>query len=120
MANLKRTKVNGNLYVIDGTQDLIYNNIDAFATDNGVTETKYPSINSILDKNKCIIVRQEGIVTSDGKITSFWYVRNYDTSGNMVAQKGIKMLMNKAGDLTYQIDDAANFRSAIGLRKCCY
>jgi hypothetical protein len=59
-------------------------------------------------------VRLEGLIDSSGSIGSYWYVRNYNTSGTQVGQKGISMRMAKDGTLTYAVDDGAKFRSAIG------
>ena len=90
-----------------------FSGIDASLADNGVTSTQYPTTFNIVDKNDRILTRKEGVISSDGNIAAYWYIRNYDTSGTQVAQKGIRMTMNKSGNLTYSVDDAANFRSAI-------
>ena len=66
-----------------------------------------------MDTASRIITRMESCVTPTGPIQSYWYVRNYDTSGTLVAQKGIKMSIAKNGDLTYDVADASKFRSAI-------
>jgi hypothetical protein len=83
------------------------------AADNGVSSTQYPTTFAITDASNRIIARLEGIVQSDGVIGSYWYIQNYDTSGTRVGIKGIKMSMDKSGNLTYTIADPANFRSAI-------
>lgn len=59
------------------------------------------------------MTRLEAIIQSDGIIKGYWYIRNYNTAGTQMAQKGITMSMDKAGNLTYNISDNANFRSAI-------
>ena len=98
------------------TGNLTYqaNYIDATAADNGVTSTVYPTTYNILDKNGLIISRKEGVISSDGTIASYWYTRNYDSNGTQKGQKGIRMTMDKSGNLTWGVDDSANFRSAIG------
>ena len=88
--------------------------IDASKADNNVTTTLYPTTFNVTDVSNRIITRKEAIVQSNGNISAFWYCRNYDTSGTMVAQKGIKITVNKAGTATYEVSDGANFRSAIG------
>lgn len=99
---------------VTGNINLQDNGVDAKQANNGVSSTHYPTTFNILDKNGLIIARQEAVVEKDGDIQSYWYVRNYKTDGTMVAQKGITMIMNKAGTMTYSVSDAANFRSAIG------
>jgi len=83
------------------------------AADNGVSSTQYPTTFNITDASNRIIARLEGIVQSDGVIGSYWYIQNYNTSGTRVGVKGIKMSMDKSGNLTYTIADPAKFRSAI-------
>ena len=88
---------------------------DGSAADNGVSSgSEYPTTFNILDKSSRILVRLEGVINSTGAIGSYWYVRNYNTSGTQVAQKGISMSMAKDGTFTYAVSDGANFRSAIG------
>lgn len=87
---------------------------DATLANNGVTSTQYPTTFDLLDKNGNIMVRNEGVIGPDGTIGWYAYVRNYATDGTMVNQKGIKFVMNKAGNLTYTVSDAAAFRTAIG------
>ena len=115
MADLKRTQINGDLIVKGGECSRIVENVDATLADNGVSSKIYPTTFNILDKNQRILNRLETILEDEGVITSYWYVRNYDTNGNQVAQKGISMSVNKAGSLSYKVDDATNFRSALGL-----
>lgn len=91
--------------------------VDVSLANNNVSSIGYPTTFNILDKNNKIISRLESIINPNGNIGSYWYVRNYDTSGNMVAQKGIQMNMNKTGNLTYNVADSANFCSAISAVK---
>ena len=88
---------------------------DGSAANNGVSSgSEYPTTFNILDKSSRILVRLEGVINSTGAIGSYWYIRNYNTSGTQVAQKGISMSMTKDGTFTYAVSDGANFRSAIG------
>ena len=98
------------------TGNLIYqaNSIDAKQANNGVSSTQYPTTFNITDKNGYTLTRQEAIIESGGNIKGYWYVRNYNTSGTQVGQKGITITMNKSGTLTYGFDDNANARSALG------
>lgn len=97
------------------TGNLLFKNssIDASKANNNVSSTQYPTTFCILDTGDRIITRLESVVESGGNISGYWYVRNYNTSGTQVAQKGIKMTMAKDGTFTYTVSDAAKFRSAI-------
>lgn len=97
-----------------GVLDLQLNDIDASKTNNNVTSTHYPTTSNVLDKARRIIMRTEAVVSPSGGIGWKAYVRNYNTSGEYVGQKGIQFHMGKSGNLTYQIDDARAFREAIG------
>ena len=88
--------------------------IDASKSNNNVSSTRYPTTFNILDNASRIISRMECVVESNGNISSYWYTRNYNTSGGQVAQKGIKMTMNKSGGLSYSVSDGENFATAIG------
>lgn len=87
--------------------------IDASKTDNDVSAITYPSTMCILDSAGRIIMRTEAIVNPDGNIGWKSYVRNYNTNGNVVNQKGILYNMDKSGNLVYRIDDENAFRKAI-------
>lgn len=97
-----------------GVLDLQLNDIDASKTNNNVTSIHYPTTSNVLDKARRIIMRTEAVVNPDGNIGWKAYVRNYNTSGENVGQKGIQFHMNKSGNLSYQVDDARAFREAIG------
>lgn len=88
--------------------------VDASKSNNNVISARYPTTFNILDNASRIISRMECIVESNGNISSYWYTRNYNTSGGQVAQKGIKMTMNKRGTLTYTVNDGLAFATAIG------
>lgn len=87
--------------------------IDASKTNNNISGTAYPTTFNILDLAGRIMTRLEGIIESNGNISAFWYVRNYNTSGTQTAQKGIKMTAAKDGTLTYAVSDGDKFRTAI-------
>lgn len=97
-----------------GSLNAKFSTFDLSKSNNGVSSTQYPTTFCIEDSAGRIATRVEGVVSSNGSMAAFWYVRNYNTSGTMVAQKGIQMTMNKSGTLTYSVSDPANFRSAIG------
>ena len=86
---------------------------DISAADNGVSSAQYPTTFNLFDKSDRIFVRTEGLIYSNGNVGWYAYVRNYNTSGTQVAQKGIQFQMNKSGNLTWSISDPDNFRSAI-------
>lgn len=58
--------------------------------------------------------RLESSVSPNGNISSTWYCRNYKTDGTVAGSKGITMSMDKSGNLTYGVNDADKFLSAIG------
>ena len=89
--------------------------IDASKANNNVSSKDYPTTFCVVDTAGRIIGRVENVVNTNGSIGLYGYVRNYNTSGTQVAQKGIGMYMNKSGNLTYDVSDPANFRSAIGV-----
>ena len=98
-----------------GVLNAKFSYIDISKTNNNVSSIQYPTTFNLLDTAGRIMTRIEGVINPDGKVGSQWYVRNYNTSGSLVAQKGIIMHMDKSGTLTYDVSDAANFRSALGL-----
>ena len=90
-------------------------NYNASLANNGISSgVGYPTTFNILDSAERIMVRKEAVINSNGSIGSYWYVKNYNTSGTQVAQKGIGMYMAKDGTLTYGVSDPAKFRAAIG------
>jgi hypothetical protein len=99
---------------LTGNVDLKMSSIDASKSNNDISSILYPTTMSVLDKSNRIITRMESIVRPDGYIGFNLYVRNYNTSGGQVAQKGIKYMMAKDGTGTWTVDDAASFRTAIG------
>lgn len=105
----------GGIAVYDNNITLQMDSVNASQANNNVNSTQYPTAFLITDIGKKTLARIEGVIESNGNIGSYWYVRNYNTSGTQVAQKGIKMTMDKSGNLTYTIQDAANFRTALSL-----
>lgn len=91
--------------------------IDASLANNGVSSTQYPTTFNILDKSNRILTRKEAVIESNGNISAYWYVRNYNTSGSQVGQKGIKITMNKSGAVTYGVDEPSKFLSALSMNK---
>ena len=91
--------------------------VDAsLANNNLTTDNLYPTTFNILDKSNRILSRIECIPKSNGTISSYWYVRNYDTAGTMTGQKGIKMIIAKNGSLSYEVAEPTNFRNAINIK----
>lgn len=97
-----------------GNLNLKDTSVDASQTNNGVSSIQYPTSFHILDNETRILARVEAVINPNGNIGSYWYVRNYDTSGGQVAQKGIAMHMNKSGALSYSVSDGEAFATAIG------
>ena len=88
--------------------------VDVSKADNNISSDRYPAWVAS-DKYGRILTRMECAASSNGNIAAYWYVRNYNTSGYQVAQKGIKIAMAKDGSITYTIDDNSKFRTALGL-----
>lgn len=88
-------------------------NIDASMSDNNVSALTYPTTGNFVDNQGRIMMREEATINPDGKIGWKAYVRNYDTQGNNVGQKGMQFRMDKTGGLEYIVDDPNAFRSAI-------
>lgn len=97
-----------------GSFHLDQTNINASLANNNISSMQYPAF-YVNDNAARILMRNEAVINPNGDIGAYWYVRNYNTSGDTVAQKGIKMTMNKSGTLTWAVDEAASFRTAIGL-----
>ena len=89
--------------------------IDASKTNNNISSTQWPSTMNVIDNANRIMTRVESIVESNGNISLYMYVRQYDTSGNQIAQKGLKYTMAKDGAGTWTVNDAPSFRTALGL-----
>lgn len=101
--------------VMTGQLTARFSTFDLSKANNGVSSTLYPTTFNIEDSAGRITTRLEGVIKSDGTVSSYWYLRNYNTSGTQVAQKGIQMTMAKDGTLTYTVSDGNRFRSAIGV-----
>ena len=86
---------------------------DVTKADNNISSVKYHGL-SVADSNNLVMTRYETEVNPDGKVKSIWYIRNYDTAGNIKGSKGIQMIMDKSGNLTWSVHEPANFRTAIG------
>lgn len=112
-ANIGAVALTGN--TITGDIQRKQTEIDASKANNNISAAKYPTTYSIIDNSGRIMVRNEAIVEPSGNISWYAYVRNYNTSGGQVAQKGIKYTVNKSGAGTWTVDDATSFKSAIGL-----
>lgn len=100
---------------ITGDLNSRYSSFDVSKSNNNVSSTLYPTTFNICDTANRIVARQEGLIYANGNTGSNWYVRNYNTSGTQVAQKGISMVMDKSGNFTYGISDPGKFRQAIGM-----
>lgn len=88
-------------------------NVNASLANNNVSSTTYPTTMNIVDNANRIIARTESVVNPNGNIGMYMYVRNYNTSGAQVAQKGLRFHMNKSGALSWSVSDPANFVAAI-------
>ena len=95
-----------------------YSTADVTLANNGVSSgIKYPMFKQINDKNGNRIMMIEGLVNSDGTLGIGLNVWNYTYNGTTqtnLYKKGIKMILDKSNSMTYSVDDAANFRTAIG------
>ena len=101
----------GGLTSYNGSINVQLQNVDASLANNNISGTIYPTSSNILDSAGRILTRQEAVLTSDGVIKSFWYVRNYNTSGNHIVQKGITLTANKDG--SFRADCSSPFYGAV-------
>lgn len=101
----------GGLTSYNGSINVQLQNVDASLANNNISGTIYPTSSNILDSAGRILARQEAVLTSDGVIKSFWYVRNYNTSGNLIVQKGITLTANKDG--SFRADCSSPFYGAV-------
>lgn len=88
--------------------------IDVSKADNDVSDMTYPTMYTLQDKAGRNFMKIEAVVCPDGRIGFNSYVRNYDTNGDQVAQKGIRYYMNKSGSLQYTLGDGEAFNAAVG------
>jgi hypothetical protein len=59
--------------------------------------------------------RLESVINPNGDISAYWYVSNYNTSGQKLANNGIMLTMDKAGNLTYTFSHPEKVREALGI-----
>lgn len=111
---LNSSKFNVTGGAVTGSIVAQFTNVDASKANNNISTTQWPTSACIMDKDARILTRLEGVIDPNGNISGYWYCRNYNTSGNQVAQKGIQMTMNKTGGFSYIVSDPDKFRSAIG------
>jgi hypothetical protein len=99
------------------TGDLNYKSpvVDASKSDNNVTSIRYPTTYNILDSGNRILSRLESVINPNGDISAYWYVSNYNTSGQKLANNGIMLTMNKAGNLTYTFSHPEKVREALDI-----
>ena len=87
---------------------------DLSKTDNGVTSTLWPGIR-ILDKNGRNSAQWVNGIYPDG-MNYIWYsVRQYNTSGTLIAEGGMGLQLSKNGVATWQVSYPTEFRTAIGI-----
>ena len=111
---MSKAMIDGHIYIRGG----IYTNqmgIDLSLPDNNVQASQYPAMTAMRDVANRTIARLEGVINTDGSVGTNWYVRNFDTNGQQVAQKGISYVVDKTGSIKYIISDPAKFRSALDL-----
>lgn len=119
MANLKDTKVQGVFHIINANGWVKNTTVDLKQANNGIDATVYPSSCGFQDKTGLTGMRIEARISPSGTMSSYWYVQNFDSAGTSLGLKGIEMIMDKTGDLTYKVAQNDKFRSVLGLRKCC-
>ena len=88
--------------------------IDLSASDNGVSSTNWPGL-FIKDKDGRTSVQYLAGTYANGDNKMFLTVRNYDTSGNEVCNKGLGLTVNKSGTGTWWVSETASFRAALGI-----
>lgn len=92
------------LTAYDGAISVQLRNVDASLANNNISSTIYPTSFNILDSANRIMCRSEAVIFPGGTIRGYWYVRNYNTSGGQVVQKGIHIDANKDGSFSAGCD----------------
>lgn len=89
---------------------------DLSKADNGVSESSWCHLYTTFDKNNKVMARVETYIGTDGRVGLAMNARNYNTSGEQVANKGLNFYVNKSGDISYSISDAAAFCNALDIK----
>jgi hypothetical protein len=87
---------------------------DLSKSNNGVSDTLWPGYR-IFDKDGRRSAQFVNGVYSSGSNFVWMGVSNYDTSGNMIADYGIGLSVDKSGNAAYSVSEPAAFRTAIGI-----
>lgn len=100
------------LTISNATINQVNTTIDLKEANNGITAAKYYA-HVYRDKNNKEQGRLGFGTLPDGRTRTEMYVRNYDTNGNMVGNKGFAINMDKTGNITYSVTTPSAFRKAI-------
>ena len=104
------------LTISNATINQINTTIDLKEADNGITAVKYYA-HVYRDKNNKEQGRFGFGTLPDGRTRTEMYVRNYDTDGNMVGNKGFAINMDKSGNVTYSVTQPEQLRAALSLQE---
>lgn len=98
---------------LTGNLNIVYSH-DLSKSNNGVSDTLWPGyrINDKYGRRSAQFVNG---VYSSGSNFVWMGVSNYDTSGNMIADYGIGLSVDKNGAGTWSVSEPAAFRTAIGI-----
>lgn len=100
--------------VLDSSIYYKYTDVDLKQSDNGVSEDTYRFPLIVRDSGDLAhAVLCVGALT-DGRTTWQMKLRNFDSSGDLLGNKGITLYMDKSGTLTYYLDHASHFSAALG------
>lgn len=98
----------------NAVQAFIRTDIDLKQSNNGLSSdvAYYPL--RIKDKNNQDWVLINGVAYTNGNTKASLLLRNYNSSGEIVATKGIHLIMSKSGSLWYSIDNRETFNANLG------
>lgn len=89
--------------------------LDAKQANNGITETRWPAGAQVKDKNGLLIANFCTSVYTSGVVGASIYAYNYNTSGTQVGSGHINLMVDKSGNVTYDVTTPQAFRNAIGI-----
>ena len=107
-ANIGAAKANEQITVSNS-------NIDLTKSNNNISSDVWMSPVAWADKNNKEYADVQGYARANGNTSLYLGVRNFDSNGTAVANKGITLSADKSGNLLYSFPDSHNARAALGV-----
>ena len=104
-----------NIGAVATNESIIYTNtnIDLTKANNNINADIWMPYINWMDKNSKQLAVVQGVAHTNGKTSLYIGVRNFNTDGDMVTNKGIYLSADKNGNLLYSFADPQNARSAL-------